>query len=199
MPLICIGPVCIPVSCLPAIIFFVWKFAKPLLPDAWATAIERQAKIVADFCDPYIQKIPGCKRKQKKSAANGQAVTAASFQPGLVGHIASEEHLDQLLTSSKQGGFAVVLDFTAPWCRPCQALKPHFHAMCAEYPAHHFLEVDGDEHDGVLSRCEVKGLPTFQVFVKGERVGSVTGPKDEAAVRAFLTQHLGSPESKKQS
>merc|ERR1712048_1188574 len=163
MPLICIGPVCIPWTCIPAIVFFFWRFAKPLLPKDWAAAVERFASKVSDACAPYLEKVPGFRKKPKMAGkAGSEAAVAATFEPGLVGSIASAEHLDALLQRSKAEGFAVVLDFTAPWCRPCQAIKPRFKALASEYAGHCFAEVNADELDAVTARCEVMGLPTFQ-------------------------------------
>mmetsp|Transcript_105897 Transcript_105897/g.299345 ORF Transcript_105897/g.299345 Transcript_105897/m.299345 type:complete len:201 (-) Transcript_105897:61-663(-) len=188
MALICIGPVCIPWTCIPAIVYFIWRFAKPLLPKAWAAAIEAYAKQASDFCAPYLEKVPGFGKKKKAANGCNSAVTA-NFEPGMVLHLTSAEHLDAVLLRSKSEGFAVVLDFTAPWCKPCQAIKPRFQALAAMHARHCFVEVDADELDTVTARYEVMGLPTFQVFVAGEKVGSTTGG-DEGKMVALIEKHL---------
>mmetsp|Transcript_30871 Transcript_30871/g.86941 ORF Transcript_30871/g.86941 Transcript_30871/m.86941 type:complete len:209 (-) Transcript_30871:136-762(-) len=208
MPVICIGPVCIPWTCIPAIVFFFWRFAKPLLPEAWAAAIERLTAKVCKFCAPYLEKVPGFKKKPKCAAAaqasscctNGctNAGAAAVFEHGVVGHVTSSEQLDALLKRSKAENFAIVLDFTASWCKPCQAIKPRFKELASQYSRHVFAEVDADDLDDVVARCEVMGLPTFQVFSGGERVGSATGG-DETKMVGLISQHLGPPEGKKGS
>mmetsp|Transcript_83141 Transcript_83141/g.220609 ORF Transcript_83141/g.220609 Transcript_83141/m.220609 type:complete len:206 (-) Transcript_83141:126-743(-) len=193
MPVICIGPVCIPWTCVPAIVYFLWRFAKPLLPQAWAAAIEQWAAKVCEACAPYLEKVPGFGKKKKQKEANGHAGNGAAketFEPGEVGHIQSTEHLDALLQRSKAEGFAVVLDFTAPWCKPCQAIKPRFKALAADYRGHVFAEVDADELDGITARCEVMGLPTFQVYLDGERKGSSTG-SEEGKLVSLVQKHLG--------
>mmetsp|Transcript_10514 Transcript_10514/g.20280 ORF Transcript_10514/g.20280 Transcript_10514/m.20280 type:complete len:211 (+) Transcript_10514:97-729(+) len=208
MPVICIGPVCIPWTCLPAIAFFFWRFVKPWLPQSVAETIEVWAAKCSDALAPFLEKIPFLKKKKKKEA-NGQAATnghgaangksdSSGFQPGVVCQISSGEHLDALLQKSAAEGFAVVLDFTAPWCKPCQAIKPRFHALAAERPGHCFAEVDADELDDVSARCEVMGLPTFQVYLNGQRAGSTTGG-DESKLVSLIEQHLdtgGGPEKK---
>jgi len=205
MPVICIGPVCIPWTCLPAIAFFFWRFVKPWLPQSVAETIEVWAGKCSDFLAPYLEKIPFLKKKKKEkngqAPSNGTGTTTnghgaasgngvgSSFQPGVVCQISSEEHLDALLQKSTTEGFAVVLDFTAPWCKPCQAIKPRFHALAAERPGHCFAEVDADELDDVTARCEVMGLPTFQVYLAGQRAGSITGG-DESKLVSLIEQHL---------
>lgn len=187
MPFICIGPVCIPWTCLPPIVFFLWKFIKPVLPKAAADVIEKYAKIVSDFCAPYIAKIPGMGKKKKKEAPAGPVST--SFESGAVVPITSEEHLDAMLAKSKSEGFGIVLDFTASWCKPCQKIKPRFAEMAKEHSKHCFMTVDADDLDDVMTRCGVMGLPTFQVYLGGEQVGTVTGG-DESKVVALVTEHL---------
>mmetsp|Transcript_14047 Transcript_14047/g.26251 ORF Transcript_14047/g.26251 Transcript_14047/m.26251 type:complete len:200 (+) Transcript_14047:48-647(+) len=191
MPVICIGPVCIPWTCIPAIAFFVWRFAKPLLPAEWAAVIEKQAARLWEVVAPYMEKVPFFGKKKKAAKATGPA-DASSFHAGEVGHLASAEQLQGLLQRSKEESFAVVLDFTASWCKPCQAIKPHFQALAGTYPRHSFLQVDADELEDVVARSGVMGLPTFQVYIAGEQVGSVTG-SDEAKLTALLSQHLGTP------
>eukprot|EP00930_Biecheleria_cincta_P084770 TRINITY_DN74204_c0_g1_i1.p1 TRINITY_DN74204_c0_g1~~TRINITY_DN74204_c0_g1_i1.p1 ORF type:complete len:220 (-),score=54.81 TRINITY_DN74204_c0_g1_i1:86-685(-) len=194
MPVICIGPVCIPWSCLPAIVFFFWKFVKPLLPASWAAAIEKQASKVSDFCAPYLEKVPGFGKKKKKEPASDDKAPA-ELKFGEVGEITSQEHLDATLSRSEQEGFAVVLDFTAPWCKPCQAIKPRFKALAAEYASHCFLELNADDLDDVSAKCGVMGLPTFKVYKDGKEVGSVTGG-DEAKMTKLLTDTLGTGSEK---
>ncbi|CAJ1349425.1 unnamed protein product [Effrenium voratum] len=92
------GPVCIPWSVLPAIVFFFWKFVKPLLPEAWAQAIERQAAKLSEILQPYLEKVPGFGKKKKAPAGPADA----SVQFGQVGELNSAEHLDKLLARSQQ-------------------------------------------------------------------------------------------------
>lgn len=193
MPVICIGPVCIPWTCVPAIVFFFWRFAKPLLPKDWAAAVEEQAKKASDACAPYLEKIPGCKKRKQATNGNGCCAPAtAELTPGKVLYLASEQQLDALLERSRAEGWGLVLDFTASWCKPCQAMKPHFEALASQYTSHCFAVVDVEELDDVSVRCGVMGLPTFQVHLAGKQAGSITGAGEEK-LSALLGEHLGSP------
>jgi thioredoxin 1 len=70
----------------------------------------------------------------------------------------------------------VIVDFWAPWCRPCKALEPILEALAAE----HGLGLVGlniDEHLGVPSRYGVLSLPTVILFEDGEPRAPVIGAR----------------------
>jgi len=61
----------------------------------------------------------------------------------------------------------VVLDFTASWCPPCQALKPKLDGWAKEYPDVLFVKIDADKFGKtVYPKWAVRAMPTL-VFLKG--------------------------------
>ena len=70
----------------------------------------------------------------------------------------------------------LVVDFWAPRCQPCLAMRPAFKKMAAKYDREAiFAKVNTDEHPE-LSRGVVC-LPTFAVFWCGKLLGSTVGAK----------------------
>lgn len=59
----------------------------------------------------------------------------------------------------------VVIDFTAEWCGPCQALAPKIEALAKEMPDVFFFKVDVDENEDTAEEYEVSAMPTFLYFV----------------------------------
>jgi thioredoxin 1 len=84
----------------------------------------------------------------------------------------------------------VVVDFWAPWCRPCEAIAPILEALAADH-GFRLLRLDIDEHLGAPSRYGVLSLPTVILFENGEPCSTVIGARPrshyERAWAAWLT------------
>ena len=79
----------------------------------------------------------------------------------------------------------VLVDFWAPWCRPCAAIEPHLKAIAAETGAK-LVRVDIDAQLGVPARYGVLSLPTVTLFSGGEPRATVHGLRSrEHYGRAF--------------
>jgi thioredoxin 1 len=83
----------------------------------------------------------------------------------------------------------VIVDFWAPWCKPCDAIEPHLRAIAAERGVR-LVRIDIDANLAVPSRLGVLALPTVMLFAGGEMRATVFGaqPKHryEEAFAAFL-------------
>ena len=73
----------------------------------------------------------------------------------------------------------VVVDFWAPWCKPCDAIEPVLEAIAAEH-AVELVRLNVDEHLGVPSRYGVLSLPTVILFEHGEPRSTVIGARKRA-------------------
>lgn len=70
----------------------------------------------------------------------------------------------------------VIVHFTAPWCRPCDAIEPHLRAIAAENEDRlRLVRLDVDANLGVPGRYGVLALPTVILFSGGEPRGTVHG------------------------
>jgi thioredoxin 1 len=68
----------------------------------------------------------------------------------------------------------VVVDFWAPWCRPCDAIEPHLRAIAAERELR-LVRLNVDENLAVPGRYGVLALPTVVLFLGGEARVTVYG------------------------
>lgn len=82
----------------------------------------------------------------------------------------------------------VVVDFWAPWCRPCDAIEPHLRALALEWEGRaRFVRVNVDDNLATAGRYGVLSLPTVMLFARGEPKATVLG----AQPRSRFERELG--------
>ena len=70
----------------------------------------------------------------------------------------------------------VIVDFWAPWCKPCEAIEPHVRALATEWEGRvRLVRLDVDENVTTPSRYDVLSLPTVILFAGGKPRATVYG------------------------
>jgi len=73
------------------------------------------------------------------------------------------------------GDKAVIVDFTASWCPPCQMIAPVLEELATANPTVIVYKVDVDKNEETSEAAGISAMPTFQVYKNGEKVEEMCG------------------------
>jgi thioredoxin 1 len=86
----------------------------------------------------------------------------------------------------------VIVDFWAPWCRPCDAIEPHLVAIAEELGDRvRLVKMDVDANLGVPPSYDVLSLPTVILFRGGEVRATVYGTHSREHYETAFAPHVG--------
>lgn len=87
-----------------------------------------------------------------------------------------------------------IIDFSAKWCAPCRAMKPHFDG------AEKFMEttntklvfgtIDVDEESVMASEFEINSMPTLILIKNGAIIDVSVGYKKMNDILLFIGKHF---------
>lgn len=81
----------------------------------------------------------------------------------------------------------VLMDFWAPWCAPCQTLKPMLEKLAQEYGGRFLLaRINSDEYPQIAQHFGVRSIPAIKVIKSGRLADEFSGALPESEVRAFI-------------
>jgi thioredoxin 1 len=85
----------------------------------------------------------------------------------------------------------VLVDFWAPWGKPCEAIEPHLQALAEEWGERaRLVRVNVDDEPGVSARYGVLSLPTVILFAGGEPRATVYGAQPRSRFEREFSPHL---------
>jgi thioredoxin len=100
-------------------------------------------------------------------------------------HVATVEDFDRILNEYPK---ALLIDFFATWCGPCQMLTPQLERVAQENPDFVIAKIDVDKLPDLAMRYEVNQLPTL-MLIKGDSPRQVAiGYRDADAITAWISR-----------
>ena len=101
----------------------------------------------------------------------------------------SDQDFEEKVIKSKK---PVLVDFWAPWCRPCLMLAPVVKDLAAEYESRiDFAKLDVDQNQKTASQFQVMSIPTVIIFKDGKVASQMVGFKPKEELKKALDAALG--------
>jgi len=83
-----------------------------------------------------------------------------------------------------QSDIPVVVDFWAPWCRPCLMIAPVTEKLSEDYAGRvKFCKLNVDENPKMSQKYGVMSIPFLLFFKDGKQVDSILGAVPETMLR----------------
>jgi len=81
----------------------------------------------------------------------------------------------------------VLVDFWAPWCRPCLMAAPVLEELAEEYTGRiTFTKLDVDQNAKTAAKYGIMAIPNLIVFKNGEPISNIVGYKPKAELKRSL-------------
>ena len=99
-----------------------------------------------------------------------------------------DSNFDQMVLQAKT---PVLVDFWAPWCRPCLMVAPILEELAEEYSGMiAFTKLNVDQNPKTASSYHVMSIPTMLIFKNGQPISNIVGFKPKTELKRDLDSAL---------
>ncbi len=94
---------------------------------------------------------------------------------------------EEVLNSSD----VVLVDFWAPWCKPCMMLSPIIDGLSVECSGKaKFCKMNIDESPKTAESLGIMSIPTLKLFKAGKEVDELVGLQSKESIHELLEKHV---------
>ncbi|MBK9257962.1 MAG: thioredoxin [Saprospiraceae bacterium] len=82
-----------------------------------------------------------------------------------------------------------LVDFSAEWCGPCKAMAPILKQLAGKIGEKaKIIKIDVDKNQALASKLQIKGVPTFILYKKGNIVWRDSGMQSLSQLEKLIDQ-----------
>lgn len=107
----------------------------------------------------------------------------------MIRHVAEEHNFKiSVLQSNKP---LVIVDFWAPWCKPCQAMEPILESISRRFTSVlDIVKVNVDDAPDIAKASNVNSIPTLLYYNNGKVIKVEMGMRDENHLTGVIADLL---------
>ncbi len=103
--------------------------------------------------------------------------------------VVDDKNFDQAVLQAKT---PVLVDFWAPWCRPCLMAAPILEELAEEYTDRITIaKLDVDQNPKTAAKYKIMAIPNLIIFKNGEPASQIVGFKPKKELKRDLDAALG--------
>jgi thioredoxin 2 len=93
----------------------------------------------------------------------------------------------RLLKHIERNDIAVLVDFWAPWCGPCQMMAPAYQQAAQQLePGIRLLKVNTENAPDLGTRYNIRSIPTLALFRNGREAARQAGAMDARGIVSWV-------------